>query len=237
VTARRTLTRLRDLDDVPAAAPDNGQVPVWDTATSKFVWQAPTPAAHAHAEADVTNLVSDLASRPRPFHRSGSYYGPLMGTHNTMTPGSNSSLYCMPLWIGEPITLDRIGIRVNTAGEAGSVIRLGIYADDSDGLPGARLLDAGTVVSDSVGNKEITISFAVNAGLIWLAAAFQAAPTTRPNVFSGSRTVLPLGHNGAIDPNVGPAGVFQLGVGGALPNPFVPNTTVNDAPRVVVRAA
>jgi hypothetical protein len=39
VTAYRNITTLQDLDDVPVAAPANGQVPIWDAATSKFVWR------------------------------------------------------------------------------------------------------------------------------------------------------------------------------------------------------
>lgn len=40
MTSIRTVRNLRDLDDVPATLPSDGQVPVWDAASGRFVWGA-----------------------------------------------------------------------------------------------------------------------------------------------------------------------------------------------------
>lgn len=73
----------------------------------------------------------------------------------------------LPFLIPTPITLARIGFYLVTA-QAGAECRLGLYAD-SDGTPGALILDAGTLDLSSGGGalKEITISQELSPGLIW----------------------------------------------------------------------
>jgi hypothetical protein len=66
-------------------------------------------------------------------------------------------LYYIPIMVGEQTSFDRIGINVTVAGAGGTLARLGIYEMKSDGLPGARLDDYGTVAVDSTGDKLITI--------------------------------------------------------------------------------
>lgn len=71
--------------------------------------------------------------------------------------------YLTPLFFPNDETIVSLSIDVNTAGAAGKVARLGVYALGADGLPtGAPLLDAGTVAVDSTGVKTISgLSLAV----------------------------------------------------------------------------
>lgn len=59
---------------------------------------------------------------------------------------TENKLYCVPLYVtGPTMTVDRIGIRVETVGGVGAIARLGIYEVDSDGRIGNLVVDAGTV--------------------------------------------------------------------------------------------
>ncbi len=76
------------------------------------------------------------------------------------------------------ITLTRLAIRVTTAGAAGSTCRLAIYGSLPNGLPGALLVDTGTLATDAVAFVEATISQALEAGRdYWLASWFSGTPT------------------------------------------------------------
>jgi hypothetical protein len=67
-------------------------------------------------------------------------------------------LYYTPIWVGEALSVIRIGLEVGT-GASSSLIRLGIYNWDlDDDNPGALVVDGGTVDSSSSGDKEVTIS-------------------------------------------------------------------------------
>lgn len=97
----------------------------------------------------------------------------------------------LPILLTKPATFDTIAVNVTAAGGAGSTIRLGIYADNGSGAPGALILDAGTVASDSIGQKTAAITQTLGPGLYWLVARdvqVTSAPTitvTASNVVSG----------------------------------------------------
>lgn len=101
---------------------------------------------------------------------SNAYYIPLLSVPwDTMTPDPNR-LYGVPFYNAVATTWTKIGVNVDTPGAASKLIRLGIYNADVNGLPGTRLLDAGTVAADTSGDKEITISQLLAADtLYWLA--------------------------------------------------------------------
>ena len=86
-------------------------------------------------------------------------------------------LYLIKVHFEKARTLTGLGLRVNTAGGAGTVCRLGIYEMSEDGLPTTLLLDAGTVATDSTGHKEITISQAVANRPYYVAALFEGTPS------------------------------------------------------------
>jgi hypothetical protein len=171
-----------------------------------------------------------------PYMRAGLYYA-TAGTTTTTSP-PNQSLRVTPLYVPRALTLDRIGLDVTTAGQAGAVIRLGIYADDG-GYPGALVLDAGTIAGDAVATPEITIAQALAIGVYWLGACVQNAATTQPTVraLAGGQLVFPAS-TGTAAANTSGAGFQQTNVAGALPATFTATPSGGiTCPRVVVRVA
>jgi hypothetical protein len=82
---------------------------------------------------------------------------------------TNGTAYMAPFRVGGGgQSFDRIACVISTAGAASSVVRLGIYASDANGLPGSLHLDAGTTAADVTGDKTITISTTLSDGLYWL---------------------------------------------------------------------
>lgn len=116
-------------------------------------------------------------------HRSGFYYPAHGVITGTLAPSENAAR-AMPFWLPAPRHADRIGVEVTSAGEAGSVVRLGIYADgDEESKPGDLIVDAGTIAGDgATGFKAVTISEDLPAGLVWLVVVAQSATTTRPTM-------------------------------------------------------
>ncbi len=115
-------------------------------------------------------------------------------------------------------SLDRIGVTIATLG-AGSLVRLGIYADDGFGYPDLAalpLLDAGTVDSSTTGSKTLTISFLIPAPVIWLAAVSQGGTPPSWNSTAGG-----IGWQWAdvtaASFSAANAGYQKTGVAGALP--------------------
>jgi len=136
--------------------------------------------------------LASLSALDVPVYRSGSYYLAMVGGDSTQTP-VNSTQYATPFPIAQQgfPGIDRIGIEVITAGEAGSTIRLGAIADD----PVAGRFPKGAVIFDTVVNysssingasatrQEITVNELVGyRGLVWLVFMVQNAPTTQPGV-------------------------------------------------------
>ena len=83
-----------------------------------------------------------------------------------------------PIYVATRTTYLGIAVDVTTAGAAGTLARLGIYQWDN-GLPGARVLDAGTVSTATTGVKEIVISQALDPGFYFLYCVVDGAPTLR----------------------------------------------------------
>lgn len=117
-------------------------------------------------------------------HASGRYYGFHTSSLSTGANLTNGQTRAAPYFFPEAVRLDRIGVEVTSAGESGSLVRLGIWAPNpSTGMPDALILDAGTVAGDgSTGFKEITISQIVGPGVVWFSDTSQLAPTTRPTL-------------------------------------------------------
>lgn len=87
-----------------------------------------------------------------------------------------------PFYVKKGVPLDRIGLKVLTAGQAGSLIRLGVYADTGGGAPGARLADGGTIDGTLAQFSAKAIGLTTVDYVIWLAALFTASPTNAPTV-------------------------------------------------------
>lgn len=181
---------------------------------------------------------SGASGIPRSIYKTGWYYTAAANTQTHIPV--EAEMRCSPFFVAEDITLDRIGLEVTSAGTAGALIRLGIYEDNGDGIPGALVIDAGTVDATTTGVKEIVISQALARGDFHLAAAVQGAAATRPTIraHSGSDAMFPAGHPTATQISAYPiAGSYQTGVTGALPATAAITNPTTVPPRVLVRVA
>lgn len=171
------------------------------------------------------------------FKTGGAYYfmPPGAGTVGTLTT-TLALLQATPVYLPAGITIDRIGIRVTGGSGLGTLLRLGIYAN-TDGLPGALILDAGTVAANSVAHKEITVSQAIStAGWYWLVGVAQTAGGAIVSSIPGIG--FPSMWNTFSSPlQTTFAGYSLAGVTGALPNPLgsPPFTMPTEALRLYVR--
>ncbi|MCX6399241.1 MAG: hypothetical protein NTX33_04820 [Propionibacteriales bacterium] len=164
--------------------------------------------------------------------KSGTYYGPPAGTHNTTTVTQNSTtgqLFVVP----HAITIDRIACEVTTAA-ASTTVRLAIWNVDSNDEPSTLVLDAGTVASDTTGAKEITISQSLAPGTYLATGTLQGGTGVS---LRGSSTSDPI--IGQSIPNGANAinGYSTTGHTGALPGTFGTVSRALLAPRIHVRIA
>lgn len=119
-------------------------------------------------------------SHLRPSH----YYQctPATGLSTDSTLGWNV-VRVMPFVVPNRVTITRLGAEVTVAGAAGSLFRLGIYADNGNTFPGALVLDAGTIPGDSATVQELTVSKALKPGLYWVGGAVQGGSSgTQPTL-------------------------------------------------------
>lgn len=171
--------------------------------------------------------------------RSGYYYW--LGPNNTPTAATTGTgtLRLCPVVIPKAVTVTRIVGEVTIAGDAGSKVRYGIYADDGNGLPGALVLDAGTILGDSVAVQEITVSQALPAGVYWVGGVAQIVTTTQPTIKiinQGSQMFTPLGTSTPTAGSVA-AAVTMSGVTGALPANYSFTSFAGNAPRLGIKVA
>lgn len=173
-------------------------------------------------------------SRHRPATKliANRYYmtsGPITATGTIM---QSAWQYFVPYVVEEPHTFIGLGLNVTTAGAAGAIIRFGLY-QDNNGIPGALIVDAGTVAADTTGFKAVTISAMLAPGLYWTSVASQG-PSTQPTV--KMRAGWHDQSVGVITPgNFRCGGYLLTGVTGA----FAANPTVvdcGDVPAVMIRA-
>jgi hypothetical protein len=171
---------------------------------------------------------------------TGQYYTSqgIVSVTTAANPGNGTARY-VPFWVPKTATFDRISIRtVTTPGSAGAVIRLGIYNDNGAGKPGSLLLDAGTIdATAAVGLQEITINQSLTAGLYWLVAVPQGAPTTAATTQIVSSAI----SNGPYNASAGTVQYGWLsaaaGVTGALPGTANVSSASTASFVVVLRAA
>lgn len=190
--------------------------------------------------ATITALTITGAEAGNPLFASTWYYyatpnqaGGVVNT--TLTRNRTYSPGPIPLNLG---TLVRVGIEINGTGDAGSVIRLGLFADSS-GVPGSLVADFGTIAADTTtGVKEITISQAVSDAKYWFTATQQGgtvSPTFKGYTASITNYWIPVD-------TVAPSGNPPMGVRdgnnwtGALGGSFGTPTSENSVmPRIFFR--
>ncbi len=167
---------------------------------------------------------------------AGQYVFPIGSNQPTATSIGNNVMRAGPAVVPYPASIDRLAVEVTAAGEAGSVLRLGVYAD-AGAKPGALLIDAGTVPGDVVATAELTVAVTLPAGIVWFATVTQNAPTTQPQLrcVTGAPVVavgLGVSLPGA---GAGIAGITQGAVSGALPASAAPTGAGGVVPRPLVR--
>lgn len=171
--------------------------------------------------------------------RSGFYsiIGNQTSTSNTLGVGS---LRMYAFIVPTAVTFTAIGAEVTVAGDAGSKVRLGIYADDGNGLPSARVLDAGTIAGDTVGVQEVACNATLTPGIYWIGGAVQDVTTTQPTMRTIGSPILPIQVYSASLPatNQNVTGVNLGGVTGSFPSTVAPSTANSgNAIRCFVKAA
>jgi hypothetical protein len=169
-------------------------------------------------------LVSGGSSAAAPFIAGHWYPGATLNNADTAGARANGSFLASPVLVGVAHTFVGIGAGINTAGSAGALVRLGLYADNGSGAPGALIVDAGTVAATSATFVSAAISQALAPGLYWAACAIQGAPATTPvleatNDPPGGSSILGSTTTGAF---VTPVVTFLSGTAeaGALPSNF-----------------
>lgn len=191
---------------------------------------------------------TDLANLPTlpptpPQFISGNYFFPYSqsSTATSATLGTNT-LRAVPVAFAKAFSLVRLGAEVTAAGDAGSKVRLGIYADNGSGYPGALTVDAGQIAGDSATVQELIIATGtLPAGLYWFAAAIQSVTTTQPtvriaNLYHGA-IPLPLGAS-IPAANATATGLATSGITGALPANFPAGATAaGTAARLFIKTA
>lgn len=170
---------------------------------------------------------------------AGHYYAPPVATRSTSVM-SNNTMNAAGFYLPRAVRFDRIGAEVTGAGGAGSVIRLGMYADDGTEQPGALVVDAGTIDGTSVTAQQITINATVGPGIVWFVACAQGTPVGDPTMRCrtlGAWTVSTP--TGVLATATGAQlnGQSRGGIAGALPDPFGGASNSNTSPIVVARAA
>lgn len=130
-------------------------------------------------------------------------------------------------------TLDRIGCRVTTAATGGRA-RLGIYKNTSDTnlYPGALLIDAGEITTDTTGAKTLAISQALDANTLYWLAIQPTAGTFRSIPVAYCFPILGVSSGlGDVNPYVH----WQVSrTYGPLPDPFTSGATAQTSNPVLV---
>ncbi len=104
---------------------------------------------------------------------TGINFSPAAGTTLAI---SVNTLYAMPFEVPRTYTWTRLAVNVTVAAAAGKLLRLGIYTMEN-GSPVNLVLDAGTVLCDSIAVSEITISQVLPPGQYCSVMVSDGTPT------------------------------------------------------------
>jgi hypothetical protein len=154
-------------------------------------------------------------------------------SHLTTVHATNlNQLRCSPLIVPNHASIAKIGAEISTVGSAGSVIRLGIFANlDGGCYPGDLILDAGTIDGTSQTVQDITLAALLELppGLYWTGFASQVA-TCQVRAHASQTYPVPISP-GTAKPSANATGstYVQTGVSGALPSTFTSSRSVGAA--------
>lgn len=170
--------------------------------------------------------------------KAGTYVRTPMGTTAVGATGlSKDRSFCTGLYVPRGGAIDRVGLEITVVGGAGSVTRIGLYADNN-GVPGSLLFDAGTVdTATSTGFVQATVNWTgLDDGLYWVATVPQVgtAPTVRSmsTPAAGFAPYRPT----SISNNPDAWGVYGQNMAGALASTFTFVATIGP-PLVLIRCA
>ena len=188
-----------------------------------------------YGKVDVNNITSDAATDGQVLTADGSggvsfedtggglqnngyrddyYYYAFGRTNSSAMVAVAGRLYTAPFLISEDETFTRIGIDVEGA-DTGNA-RLGIY-NFANGVATTLVADLGTVSTSTTGNKEISISQSLTAGLYAIAVITDAAPSLRRGgVTAGMSQYV----TGAANETASTTGAYETRSYGALPASF-----------------
>ena len=209
--------------------------------TSTLVIDDGKSAKRGQRTADFTTTsgkIGKLGTAARVWTQSGEY-SPFPAGGLTTSATTDQAMYAAVADFASAITIDRICCEVvTTAGSAGSVIRMGVYADDGTGNNvGALVADFGTVGTTTTGVKEITVSQALTPGRYWFVVVPQGAPATSPTirVTTGPSVLLPQGSTTPTN-LTGVLPRISTTASGSLPSSVTMDTTGRAlAPRLAIR--
>jgi hypothetical protein len=143
-------------------------------------------------QTQVSGLLTALDSKTsRPMPPTGNWIG--NGGRGALTgdqTNTNGNLVVSAFAIGSTRTLDSVAVLIGTTGtgSAGAVGRIGIWASDSNFTPTTLVRDCGTVALTGTAGSVLQISGlaqSLSAGVYWIGAVIQGAPTTVPYMVTG----------------------------------------------------
>jgi len=183
----------------------------------------------------------------------GAGYTPVNGNYYFVNSGQAAStsaalgygtLRVTPFTVPGTTSVSKLFAEYSVAGDAASVIRMGIYADNGSGQPGALLVEGAT--QPSVGGTpavvETTASATLSPGIVYWIGAVNQGTGTQPTIRTVSAGAMPDIVQFAQGASLPAAAQVSIGysvggVTGSLPNPFgTPNATAA-APRVGIKTA
>lgn len=192
------------------------------------------------------SITTNVAPLP-PNIASGSYFYTSSQNNNSTTSNTLGvgTLRVTPWYVPRGVSIARLGVEFTGAGEAGSLFRIGVYADNGSALPGALLLDAGTVSAASVAKVETTVSLTLAAGFYWIGGAVQNVVTTQPTVictapsYTPPMVIAPHAPTGFTLSSLNGTvlGVNAASVTGSLPSSFTSTGSTASVPRIIARVA
>jgi hypothetical protein len=207
---------------VTGGTPASGKVLTSD-ASGNATWQA--------AAGGSAKYIPQVLGTTQARYYFGGYSSGQAATNSTVVA---NTLYALPIFISQNCTATVMATDVETL-VASSNARMGIY-NDSAGLPGTLLLDAGTVATTSVGTKTITgLSQALTPGQYWLAVIYDHTPGVKSHNTNG---LLPtLGSSNTIGPSSTNYGAVSMAqTYGALPGSFSTTPTYLSSPPLPIVA-
>jgi hypothetical protein len=165
----------------------------------------------------------------------------------------NNNVRVAPWVVTQTVSIIDFGLELITAGDANSIFRIGVWADNGLGIPSTLVLDAGSISTGS-GNAgtvatggtanpyALPVTLTLQPGLYWIGGAVQGAPSTQPTLRCiHPATILVAKPNmGTLLSNIsGGAGVFGYSMSsqsGAFTT-FVNNGVIGNAARIGFKTA